>query len=66
MTVPAPFDPLDEEAGSRAIAEARAQAATGQLIPLADMARWLDSWGKTDEPPPLSGSSFCSRSHDQI
>ena len=46
------FDPIDEAAEARAIAEARAQAARGETIPLADMLRWLDSWGTPDELPP--------------
>jgi len=46
------FDPIDEDASSRAVAEARAQIAAGQAIPMADMVRWLDSWGTPDELPP--------------
>lgn len=43
------FDLIDEVAE---VAEARAQAAAGDTIPLADMLRWLDSWGARDELPP--------------
>jgi predicted transcriptional regulator len=46
------FEPTDDDALSRAVAEARAQIAAGQSIPLADMIRWLDSWGTADELPP--------------
>ena len=46
------FEPTDEDALSHAVAEARAQIAAGQSIPLADMVRWLDSWGTPDELPP--------------
>jgi predicted transcriptional regulator len=46
------FEPADEDALSRAVEEARAQIAAGQKIPLADMIRWLDSWGTPDELPP--------------
>jgi predicted transcriptional regulator len=46
------FDPADNDALSRAVAEARAQIDAGQSIPLADMVRWLDSWGTSDELPP--------------
>ncbi len=43
------FDPTDDDALARAVAEARAQVAAGQTIPLADIGRWLDSWGTPDE-----------------
>jgi len=46
------FEPADEDVLSRAIAEGRAQVAAGQGVPLADMVRWLDSWGTSDELPP--------------
>jgi predicted transcriptional regulator len=46
------FEPLDEDAKTRAIAEARAQIAAGHTIPLADIVRWLDSWGTPNELPP--------------
>lgn len=45
------FDPTDDDALTRAIAEARAQVAAGQTIPAADVARWLDTWGTPDELP---------------
>ncbi len=46
------FLPEDDEAKARAIAEARAQAATGQTMAWDDVKRWLQSWGKDDELPP--------------
>ena len=46
------FNPPDDDALTRAVAEARAQVSAGQGIPLADMVRWLDSWGTPDELPP--------------
>ncbi len=45
------FEPTDEEALTRAVAEARAQAVAGQTIPLSDVADWLDSWGTPEERP---------------
>ncbi|WP_372398179.1 CopG family transcriptional regulator [Azospirillum sp. HJ39] len=45
------FEPTDDDALTRAIAEARSQAAAGQTIPLRDVADWLDSWGTPDERP---------------
>lgn len=45
------FEPTDDDALTRAVAEARAQVAAGQTIPLHDVADWLDSWGKADERP---------------
>ncbi|MFP5517377.1 MAG: antitoxin [Alphaproteobacteria bacterium] len=45
------FEPTDDDALTRAVAEARAQVAAGQTIPLRDVAGWLDSWGTADERP---------------
>ena len=42
------FEPTDDEALTRAVADARAQAAAGQTIPLSDIVRWLDTWGAPD------------------
>jgi predicted transcriptional regulator len=57
MAGPLPVEADDETviqaaALSAGIAEARRQAAAGQVIPLADMVRWLDSWGTAAELPP--------------
>lgn len=40
------FEPTDDDALTRAVAEARAQVAADQTIPLRDVADWLDSWGR--------------------
>lgn len=46
------FDPEDQDAKERAIAEARAQVAAGQTVPWQKVKQWLESWGKKDELPP--------------
>ncbi|PWC77239.1 hypothetical protein TSH64_22530 [Azospirillum sp. TSH64] len=43
--------PADDDGLTHAIAEARAQVAAGQMIPLRDVTDWLDSWGTADERP---------------
>jgi hypothetical protein len=45
------FDAEDAAAKARAIAEADAMPEAGD-VPLADVRRWLESWGKPDELPP--------------
>ncbi|WP_298368256.1 hypothetical protein [Azospirillum sp.] len=45
------FEPTDDEALARAVAQAQAQAAAGQTIPLSKVADWLDRWGAPDEGP---------------
>lgn len=45
------FEPTDDDALTRAVAEARAQVAAGHTIPLRNVADWLDSWGMPDESP---------------
>lgn len=47
------FDTEDTDAKERAIAAAEALPEADD-VPLADVKRWLQSWGKTDElsPPP--------------
>ena len=42
---------MDAEAGRRAVAEARALPRDTD-VPLADVVRWLKSWGKPNELPP--------------
>lgn len=49
---PSPFDPMDQTSEAQALAGARAQAEAGKLVPIGDVARWLDSWGTEDELPP--------------
>jgi predicted transcriptional regulator len=46
------FDQTDADAEERALREGEAQLDAGQAIPLADMVRWLESWGTSDELPP--------------
>ncbi len=45
------FEPTDDDAATRAVAEARAQVAASQTIPLRDVGDWLDSWGTAEERP---------------
>jgi len=45
------FEPEDTDAKERAIAAAEALS-EGEDVVLADMKRWLQSWGKADELPP--------------
>ena len=52
MPDPAPlFDPEDADAKERALAAAEASP-EAEDVPLADVRRWLESWGKPDELPP--------------
>jgi predicted transcriptional regulator len=46
------FEPPDDDALSRAIAEGRKQIAEGQSVSLADVKQWLESWGTSAELPP--------------
>jgi predicted transcriptional regulator len=46
-----PFDPVDDEVESRAIAKARAEIAAGQGVPHTEVIKWLESWGKPNELP---------------
>ena len=43
---------MDAEAKRRAVAEARALPRDTD-VPMADVVRWLESWGRPDELPPL-------------
>ena len=45
------FDPEDQDAKERAIETAEALPEADD-VPLADVIRWLQSWGKPDELPP--------------
>jgi predicted transcriptional regulator len=46
------FDvPLDVATEARAIAEAEADLAAGRIVPHAEVAKWLESWGTADELP---------------
>lgn len=46
------FEPTDDHALDEAVRRARAEVAAGDFVPLADVARWLESWGISDELPP--------------
>jgi predicted transcriptional regulator len=46
------FDWDDDEAAERALLRGEAQLDAGRGIPLADVVRWLESWGTPDELPP--------------
>ena len=46
------FEPTDTDAEERALLVGEAQLDAGQGIPLADVVRWLESWGTPDELPP--------------
>jgi len=45
------FDPEDGDAKELALAAAEASPVS-EDVPLADVKRWLQSWGKPDELPP--------------
>ena len=60
MNKPAPeptvFEPADDAAEARAIAEAEAQVLAGKVISHDAVRRWLKSWGTPGElPPPKRG-----------
>ena len=67
MNKPAPeltaFEPADEAAEARAIAEAEAQVLAGKVISHDAVRRWLKSWGTADELP-LAQLAEESRSFD--
>jgi predicted transcriptional regulator len=48
---PSFFDELDEAAEAAADAEGFADIEAERLIPHAEVAAWLDTWGKPDEKP---------------
>ena len=53
---PTVFEPADDAAEARAIAEAEAQVLAGKVISHDAVRRWLKSWGTPDElPPPKCG-----------
>ena len=45
------IDEIDPGADERALAEAEADLAAGRVVPHADVAAWLDTWGTPDEKP---------------
>lgn len=48
---PSLFEPADDEADARADAEALADIEAGRVVPDAEVAAWLDTWGTPDEAP---------------
>lgn len=48
---PSLFEPADDEADARADAEALADIEAGRVVPDAEVAAWLDTWGTSDEAP---------------
>jgi len=50
------FEPADDVAEEKALAEAEAEIAAGKFISHEAMRRWLLSWGTANElPPPKCG-----------
>ncbi len=45
------FDDIDKDAEARAIEEAEADVAAGQVVPHEDVVKWLRSWGTPNELP---------------
>lgn len=45
------FDEIDEAHDAKRAAEAEADVAAGRLIPHAEVAAWLKTWGTPDEKP---------------
>ena len=53
---PTAFEPADDAAEARAIADAEAQVTAGKVISHESVRRWLKSWGQATElPPPERG-----------
>jgi predicted transcriptional regulator len=50
-TDPSFFDEIDEAAETAADQEGLAQLEAGLGVPHAEVAEWLDTWGKPDEKP---------------
>lgn len=46
------FEEEDEEAEAASIARARADVAAGRVVPHAEVAKWLKTWGTPEEGPP--------------
>ncbi len=44
-------DETDDEAEAAADTEGLADIAAGRVVPHADVAEWLDTWGRDDETP---------------
>jgi predicted transcriptional regulator len=48
---PSIFDETDQAAEDAADAEALADIEAGRVVPHAEVAAWLDTWGTPDEKP---------------
>jgi len=48
---PSIFEQTDPEADERAMREGEAAADAGQVVPHAEVAAWLATWGTPDEKP---------------
>ncbi|CAN5292639.1 antitoxin protein relB-2 [soil metagenome] len=48
---PSIFDQVDDESEATADAEGLADLAAGRVVPHAEVAAWLETWGTPDEKP---------------
>ncbi len=48
---PSIFDQVDDESEAAADAEGLADLAAGRVVPHAEVAAWLETWGTSDEKP---------------
>jgi len=48
---PSIFDQVDDETEAAADAEGLADLAAGRVVPHAEVAAWLETWGTPDEKP---------------
>ena len=48
---PSIFDQVDDESETAADAEGLADLEAGRVVPHAEVAAWLDTWGTADEKP---------------
>lgn len=48
---PSIFDQVDDESEAAADAEGLADLAAGRVVPHAEVAAWLETWGTPDEKP---------------
>ena len=46
---PSIFEPTDDDADERAMREGEAAADAGQVVPHAEVAAWLATWGTPEE-----------------
>jgi len=48
---PSIFDQVDDESAAAADSEGLADLAAGRVVPHAEVAAWLETWGAPDEKP---------------